>query len=118
MKLDKADQEFAKYIKNRDNWQCQRCFKQYSPGDRGLHCSHFYGRRKENTRHEPDNCVALCYGCHKYFDETDREAYRDFKLVELGGKRFDTLKVQANTHKKKDRKLEYIKYKKLNERTK
>lgn len=108
MQIDKADQLFSKWIRTRDKWTCQRCKTKYQENSQGLHCSHFYGRRNESTRFEPDNCIALCYGCHKYFDETNREAYREFKLNQLGQKRFDTLKVQVNTYKKKDRKLEAI----------
>ena len=111
MKIDKADSLFSKYIRIRDKWICQRCRKQYEEGAGGIHCSHFYGRRNENTRFEPDNCISLCYGCHKYFDETNREAYRDFKIKQLGDKRFKTLKLQANLYKKKDRILEVITWK-------
>jgi hypothetical protein len=32
----------------------------------GLHCSHYHGRGKWATRFDPDNCRALCYGCHSY----------------------------------------------------
>jgi hypothetical protein len=108
MKLDKADKYFALYIKELGKWRCARCGKQYEKNNQGFHCSHFYGRRNENTRFEPDNCVSLCWGCHKYFDETNREAYRDFKLKQLGEKRFNNLKLQANTYCKKDRKLQAI----------
>lgn len=104
MKLDTADKHFSLYIRTRDNFTCQRCKKK----SESVACSHFFGRRIENTRFDPENCVALCYGCHKYFDETNREAYRDFKLEQLGEKRFNALKVRANTYKKKDRKMEAI----------
>jgi 5-methylcytosine-specific restriction endonuclease McrA len=108
MKLDKADQLFSLYIRTRDDFICQRCKKKSD----SVACSHFYGRRNESTRYEPDNCVTLCYGCHKYFDETNRESYRDFKLKQLGKKRFNTLKVQVNTYKRKDRKMEALIWKK------
>lgn len=107
MKFDGADRLFSLWIRKRDKFTCQRC------GGKGesLQCSHFYGRVNESTRFEPDNCITLCYVCHKYFDETDREAYRDFKLKQLGQRRFDLLKIQRHTYKKKDRKLEAIKWK-------
>ena len=107
-KIDKADSLFSKWIRRRDNNTCQRCKRKFLDGEAGLHCSHFYGRVNESTRFEPDNCVAICYGCHKYFDETDREAYRDFKLKQLGEKRFNSLRVQKSTYKRKDRKMEAI----------
>ena len=111
MKIDSADKYFSLYIRTLATWQCARCFRQYEEGSRGLHCSHFYGRRNESTRFEPDNCVALCFGCHQYFDETNREDYRDFKLKQLGTRRFNSLRLQVNLYKKKDRKLEAITWK-------
>jgi hypothetical protein len=80
---------------------------QYEVGDKGLHNSHFYGRANENTRFEPDNCDALCHGCHRYFT-ANPEFYRTWKLKQLGQKRYDTLMLQAHTYKKKDRKMELI----------
>ena len=113
MKIDKTDALFSKYIRTRDNWTCQRCQKQYPENSQGLHCSHFYGRANENTRFDPDNCTAICFGCHQYFDEKNREDYRDFKLKQLGKKRFDELKIRANLYCKKDRKLAYLYVKQL-----
>jgi len=48
----------------------------YPPKSRGLHCSHFYGRRSWATRIEPGNAMALCHGCHQHissypFDHVD-----------------------------------------------
>lgn len=111
IKIDRADQLFSKWIRNRDSWQCQRCKKQYPEGSQGLHNSHFYGRGHESTRFEPDNCQALCFGCHQYLGSNPND-HRDFMLKKLGQKRFDTLLIQANTYKKKDRKLEALIWKK------
>ena len=111
IKVDKADQLFSRYIRTRDNWTCQRCFKKYEEGSQGLHNSHFWGRGHENTRFEPDNCDALCFGCHRYFTSNPGE-YKDWKKGRLGAKRYDTLMIQANTYKKKDRKMEAIVWKK------
>ena len=113
MKIDKADSLFSKYIRTRDKWTCQRCKKQYPENSQGLHASHFYGRANENTRFDPDNVCAICFGCHQYFDEKNREDYRDFKLKQLGKKRFDDLKIRANLYCKKDRKLVYLYVKEL-----
>jgi len=104
MKLDKADTTFSKYIRLRDDYTCQRCHRK----SESVACSHFFGRTGESTRYDPDNCVTLCYGCHQYFDETNREAYRDFKLKQLGEKGFNALKLRANLYKKKDRKMSLL----------
>jgi 5-methylcytosine-specific restriction endonuclease McrA len=66
IKRDKWDAVFSDYVRYRDNWTCQRCSKIYVPKSRGLHCSHFLGRRSYSTRLEPANAMALCMGCHKH----------------------------------------------------
>ena len=108
IKIDPADTAFSLYIRTRDGWTCQRCGRQYVPPTNGLQCSHYFGRRRENTRFDPENCDSLCAGCHQYFGSDNREAYRDFKLKQLGQERHNWLILRANTYKKKDRKLALI----------
>lgn len=107
IKLDKADQMFSKYIRARDK-VCQRC-----GSNKGLQASHYYGRGKESTRFDPHNVDCLCFGCHQYWGSTDREAYRTFKLRQLGEKGFQVLTIRANTYQKKDRELAYLQAKAL-----
>lgn len=64
----------------------------------------------ESVRFEPDNCDTLCFGCHKWWEVEDREAYKAFKLKQLGQKRFDSLILQAASYRKKDRAMEYLKW--------
>ena len=113
IKLDKADILFSQWIRLRD-LMCVRCYSPVKLNSKGLpishQASHFYGRGRENTRFEPDNVDTLDMGCHRIWGSDDRETYRIFKLKQLGQKRFDSLMVQANTYKKKDRKLEVIKW--------
>ncbi len=76
IKRTKWDVVFSNYIRYRDNWTCQRCGVKYPPKSKGLHCSHFYGRRSWATRIEPTNAMALCHGCHQHvssypFDHVD-----------------------------------------------
>ena len=110
IKIDKADQIFSRWIRTRDKWTCQRCHTRHEERSQGLHNSHYWGRGKESTRFEPDNCDALCYGCHRVWEKDDRDAYKAFKIKQLGKKRYDSLDVQAHTTKKKDRKMEIIKW--------
>lgn len=103
IKIRRADKVFSEYIRSRDNWTCQRCQKKYPEGSQGLHCSHYWSRRNESTRFEPDNCIALCYGCHMLWGHGDeRDLYKMFMINKLGLKRFKTLDVQAHTYQKKD----------------
>jgi len=108
IKRDPADIAFSKYIRTRDKWTCQRCGKQYPPNSQGLHCSHYFGRGKESTRFHPDNCDALCYGCHQVWGSRDREAYREFKVKQLGEAGFEALRLTSETLVKKDRKAALI----------
>lgn len=107
MKFDQADKYFSWYIRERDNWTCQRCGKRYERKSQGLHCSHYRGRKGERARFSLENCVALCYGCHQYFDETNRPAYEEFKRRQLG-KEYDNFNNTIGLYKRKDRKLEAI----------
>ena len=114
IKLDSADILFSQWIRLRD-LVCQRCGSPVKFNSKGFpvshQASHFYGRGRENTRFEPDNCDTLDMGCHRIWGSDDRESYRNFKLKQLGEKRFNSLLIQANTYRKKDRKLEVIKWK-------
>lgn len=106
IKLRKADVEFSKYIRTRDGWCCQRCHKKYTPPTQGLHCSHYFGRGRENTRFDPDNCIALCYGCHQLWGHGDlRDDYKDYMVRKLGQQGFTRLQLRAFQYKKKDDKL-------------
>ena len=66
IKRTKWDAVFSDLIRYRDGWKCQRCNRQYEVKSKGLHCSHFYGRRSWATRLEPANAMALCHGCHQH----------------------------------------------------
>jgi len=109
IKIDKADKVFSEFIRRRDG----RCVKCESTGDGplgivGLQCSHYFGRRSESTRFDPENCDALCFGCHQIWGSDDREGYRAFKIKQLGERGFKLLMVRNNTYQRKDRKMSLI----------
>lgn len=110
VKIDKADKLFSLWIRTRDNWTCQRCFKKYTPPTSALHCSHFKGRSKEATRFEPLNADALCYGCHQYFTSQPDEHY-NWQIHKKGKEVIDKLTLMSSQYKKKDRKLESLYWK-------
>ena len=93
------DKVFSEYIRTRDNWTCQRCQKYYNPEESnkrmGLHCSHYYGRGKWSVRFDPDNAVALCYGCHRYLGSNPAD-HLDFIKKRLGKEKFDRLIERKN----------------------
>jgi hypothetical protein len=98
------DAKFSTYIRKRANWTCERCGRQFGGPSRGLHCAHFFGRQNIAVRHDPDNALSLCYGCHKYFDERDREDFRDFMKKKLGPNRFKMLLMHRHAYCKYDKK--------------
>ena len=113
IRIRQSDKIFSQFIRTRAGWKCERCYKQYEPPTSGLHCSHFWGSAKESTRFEPDNCAALCYGCHMHFTANPIEHTEYFK-IRLGEKRFKTLTLQANaTRKKRDDKIDAMYAQKL-----
>ena len=95
-----ADAEFSKAVRARDKWTCQRCGVHYMPPTRALHCAHMFTRRTQATRHDMDNAMALCYGCHQHVDSHPTEKEILFRNA-LGAERFDALAARA--HAKRDR---------------
>lgn len=109
MKIDRADQMFSRFIRERADWKCEYDGKDFRDAPQGLHCSHYWGRGREGTRFEPDNCMALCFFHHKNLGHGDqRDEYKEIMIKRLGKKRFRSLEIQAMTYCKKDRKMSYI----------
>ena len=108
LKLDAADIAFSQFIRMRDG-RCMRCGSEVEIGLKGLPVSHqnshYFGRGRENTRFDPENCDCLCGACHRFWGSDNREMYRAFKIKQLGEEGFKRLEVRAMTHGKKDRKL-------------
>jgi hypothetical protein len=103
-KRDKADEAFSLYIRTRDGWRCARCKRYFGENHGLLDCSHYWGRVKEGTRFDPDNCDALCKGCHEIWGHGDvRYLYEEFKKKQLGEAGFKALMVRAHSYCKKDR---------------
>lgn len=109
VKLRPSDIAFSQYIRTRDYWTCQRCGKYYEPPTKALHCSHFKGRGKESTRFDPENCDALCYGCHQYFTSYPDEHYA-WQVERKGQEAIDALILRSNQYKKRDDKAEKAKW--------
>jgi hypothetical protein len=106
---------FSRYIKKRDKFTCQCCGKQ--PHPQGLHCSHYWRRGHENTRFDPENCVALCFWCHQVWGHGEgREQYTAFMRKRLGDKAFDLLELRAHTYKKRDDKADELKVKEMEQK--
>lgn len=97
IKVDPADSLFSKLIRERDGWKCMFCGTQYEPPTSGLQCSHFWGRGHKATRWDPENCDALCYGCHARNEGNKQGFYREFKIKQLGMKAYRALEKRSKT---------------------
>jgi 5-methylcytosine-specific restriction endonuclease McrA len=63
------DRLWSEVVRKRDNYTCQRCGKKYVPPARGLDAAHIISRAYRGmVRYDLSNGVALCVGCHFYFD--------------------------------------------------
>ena len=121
MKLRTTDKMFSDYIRARDGWECLACIeerggsKDYRFDSQGLECSHYWGRARENTRFDPENCIALCTYHHRFHwgHGDGRQEYTDFMRKRLGDRGFDLLDVRAHTPKKRDDKMDKIIIKEL-----
>lgn len=101
IKIRKADKLFSDYIRTRDGWTCKVCRTGYPVGSRGLHNSHFHGRRKENTRYDPLNCDAICMHDHQNFHENPLQ-YVEWKRKQLGETEFQKLNLRAEILTRRD----------------
>lgn len=116
-----ADTVFSNWIRERDDWTCQRCGAQFEKPSAGLHNSHFFSRAKRALRFEPDNCVALCFNCHKHFTAEDEfrggpmlaHEHKEFVLKRIGQKRLDELEVLSHTTAKIDESAVVLVYRDL-----
>ncbi len=102
MKLRPADNVFARWIKSRDKYTCQRCGTVHPEGSRGIHCAHFITRRNESTRFDPDNARSICYGCHSFFHQHPKE-HEAFMISQLGAGFEDLLARKRRVGKRNDK---------------
>ncbi len=96
IKRDTTDALFSDYIRMKAGWNCEKCYKNFSTRRKGLHASHFYGRRGKSTRWFEDNAAALCSYCHGWFEEHPLEHVKFFEK-RLGREAFEKLTIRAHT---------------------
>lgn len=95
IKITAGDAAFSKCVRERTDYTCEHCGKQYDRSSTGLHCSHFHGRGNYSVRFDPDNAFAHCYGCHSYFGGNPHE-FRDWAYKQLGEGRYSILLEKKN----------------------
>lgn len=94
MKRTAEDKAWSTWIRARAGYRCERCGQQHAPNSMGLHAAHVFTRSIKKTRQDPDNGIALCYGCHSFFHRNPLE-FHDWAQKHLGKKRYDMLAMRA-----------------------
>ena len=90
-KIEKRiDDVFSDFIRLRDKLKCQRCSKPYAKLEKGIQCSHFWGRRHRSTRWSEINCCALCGGCHMHLT-ANPAIHREWYREKIGHDAYDKL---------------------------
>ena len=95
MKRDAADAAFSLAVRKRDNWTCRRCHKAYPEKSQGLHAAHIFSRSIKRTRHDMDNGLSCCYGCHSWGHRNPLE-FHEWARKEIGPRKYDALKLRAS----------------------
>jgi hypothetical protein len=92
-----ADKWFSLCVRERAEWKCERCHHQYSYPDtsQGLDCAHYQTRDEWATRLEPLDAMALCRGCHEYFDKERRFEFENFYKSIFGADGLALLREKA-----------------------
>lgn len=105
-KIRHADKKFSEYIRQRDG-ECVFKQKCYGVTQQRLECVHFYSRRSESVRFDPENSDAGCTKCHNWFHTTPEGQawHKEWKKNQLGERAYDLLTLRKNTPGKKDDKM-------------
>jgi len=90
----KAEKDFKKWVKDRDNWTCQLCGQSKEDG-KVIQWSHFWPCGDWNVRFDPENVDAFCKGCHFEHEHKKQGVYRDWKINQLGREAYDTLEERS-----------------------
>ena len=97
IRIDPLDTLFSRLVRLLANGKCEHCGR-----NKRLECSHFHGRRKLSTRWDLLNAAALCFSCHRYFQENPYQHTEWFKR-RLGTERFEELNIRAEMILKPDK---------------
>jgi 5-methylcytosine-specific restriction endonuclease McrA len=97
--VDQVDKIIGNQIKERDGWECVRCFSK-----KQLTASHILPKGSyPRLRFEPLNLLTMCVGCHLFWWHKNPGAAREW-LDARFPMRYDQLQVLAATARKVDAK--------------
>ena len=93
MRRTAEDARTSDAVRKRDNWTCQRCHK-WMGRSQGLHAAHIFTRSIKKTRHDLDNLVSLCYGCHSWSHRNPLE-FHEWVIKRMGADGYSALMARA-----------------------
>lgn len=88
-----ADQVFSQWIRERDRWTCQTCWRKLDKNN--AQCSHFISRTNMATRYEPKNCICQC-AKENMFQEGNKPAFSLYLVDKYGVEIIRELVRQGN----------------------
>jgi hypothetical protein len=101
IKRTTADAHFSDCVRIRVNFTCEKCGIYIPEGERkNAQCAHIIGRKHKSTRHDPDNALCLCGGCHSEFTDDPLYFSRWVDLY-LGSGLYELLQEKKNRIMKK-----------------
>jgi len=86
------DALFSQVVRERDDYVCQVCFRQFRDG--GVDAAHHIGRSRGIVRWDLDNAITLCRTCHGEIDKHPLEHAEKIREW-LGEERYEALKVKS-----------------------
>ncbi len=95
LKITPADRWFSKCIREASDWTCVVCLKKYPENSQALHCSHYFSRRHNSIRHDPENAVSMCFGCHSRLGG-DPDDFRSWMVFHSGEDLVTNLRAKRN----------------------
>lgn len=96
VKITSADKWFSLCVRERANWTCEKCSKQYPEKSGALQCSHTIPRRNKSVRWDGLNATALCFACHKYWWHSNPMEAALWMEKKLGEELYEVLREKGN----------------------
>lgn len=91
---DKYDRLFSDLVRERADWFCENCRKNFRHDPHGLHCSHLFGRGMKGLRLHKHNAFAHCQDCHEHFEQHP-VLFAEWARQKLGDALYNVMRVLA-----------------------
>src|ERR671910_118827 len=97
MKVTAEHRRWSRAVRERDDWTCRRCHKQYPPPAMGLDAHHIFTKSRKSTAQDVQNGVSLCVGCHRSWAHAYPLEFHEWIKDELGAELYDDLQARSRT---------------------